>query len=719
MGEFGEDTIVDWTQQIVFSAMDWANPWYWVAWAGILFLAGLISMAPWTLDKDHDSLDLLTHFLRRCIFWSGIGLLIAAVLLVSFYDMSYRDILPNHFSKLMAWLRGSFVAYGWITILSFLAGFCVRFLYFRYCHVWVSGFMRKLRNVQTDESESDIRDERNRFNAKDFSPAKFYSKDGSYMFVGLDEHDKPLTIPMDTWRETNMQIIGPTRYGKGVVAGDIMDQVVRMGDALFYIDPKKDRWAPHVLLQACKANNRPFYYIALHDNAIGYWSPFTGGNRRDAYTRLTNIFEMQEGGDAGTDFYKAQEKKLFNRIVTLDQSFRIQDIYMTIKSWNDRAKDDKEKALKIEAQLENWRQIGALNPPEEIEAFSIEKALLEGGVVYVQGDLMDETVKKATKAFIMELVQESMRLANQRERHVTIVIDEVRFLVSKMLADALATAVGSRVNIVTMYQSILDLKTPDDVNLDGEAILQSVNVNSQLKLIYGGADAETAEWVSKMSGTRTKKVTAMEKTNVRLAGAEEWDRGRTVKTLEEALIPENVVLTLPPRVCVLFRPRELATVSHSAHVPVEREETLKEYLVERAQLEKDARTRADTKIREKAAAMGRPMAEAKPASEGDGDVTGRTSYEPPRETERPVPKGAAKFEITELAAEGVPNLSDEKVKYVYKDTKRKEKFKELVGVKAFKDGEKRFKEIKEAEKARVENDNQDDMLHGSPADEPA
>lgn len=713
---FGEDTIVDWTQELVFAAMGVANPWYWVAWTGLLFMGGLISMAPWTLDKDHDGFDLIAHFIRRCLFWSGVGLGIAAVLLVAFYDLSYRDILPAHFSKFMGWLKESFIAYGWMPILGLLAGFCLRFLYFRYCHVWVSGFMRTLRNVQVDESESDIRDERNRFNGKDFLPSKFYAKDASYMFVGLDEHGKPLTIPMDTWRETNMQIIGPTRYGKGVVAGNIMDQVVRMGDALFYIDPKKDRWAPHVLLQACKATGRPFYYLALHDNAIGYWSPFTGGNRRDAYTRLTNIFEMQEGGDAGTDFYKAQEKKLFNRIVTLDQSFRLQDIYMTIKSWNDRAKDDKEKALKIEAQLENWRQIGALNPPEEIEAFSIEKALLEGGVVYVQGDLMDETVKKATKAFIMELIQESMRLASKRERHVTIVIDEVRFLVSKMLADALATAVGSRVNIVTMYQSILDLKTPDDVNLDGEAILQSVNVNSQLKLIYGGADAETAEWVSKMSGTRTKKVTAMERTNVRTAGAEEWDKGRTIKTLEEALIPENVVLTLPPRVCVLFRPRELAAVSHSAHVPVLSEKDLQDYLRERAELERNARLQAEEKKNPKAPTSppATPAATAAPTrTEEEDDFLGRTTYTPPPPPPDAGPRGAKKYELPDLAAEGLANINEDKLKYIYKSTDRKEKMRGLVSPEEFKAGEMRYREVKKREKVPEDTTLfHDEMLHG-------
>jgi hypothetical protein len=155
------------------------------------------------------------------------------------------------------------------------------------------------------------------------------------------------------------------------------------------------------------------------------------------------------------------------------------------------------------------------------------------------------------------------------------------------LADALATIVGSRVNIVTACQSINDLKTPDDINLDGEATYRSISTNSQLKLVYGGADSDTAEWVAKLSGTIVKQVTSMEKVTVKSAGAEEWDLGRTIKPLEEALITENVALTLPPRVCVVFRPSELATVTFTAPVPVKDMSSLDKWLVTQSENEKN------------------------------------------------------------------------------------------------------------------------------------
>lgn len=123
-------------------------------------------------------------------------------------------------------------------------------------------------------------------------------------------------------------------------------------------------------------------------------------------------------------------------------------------------------------------------------------------------------------------------------------------------------------NVVSMYQSPNDLKFPDDKTLDGNALLQSMNVNSQIKLVYGGADYDTAEWLSNLSGTITKSVTSMEKTNVRTMGAEEWERGRMIKAHEEATVPVNVVLSLPPRVAILIQPHQLATPCFTAPAKV-------------------------------------------------------------------------------------------------------------------------------------------------------
>lgn len=677
---FTENTIADYTATQVYAVMQWASPNYWLLWAGVMFFACMLSLAPWKLDPDHDGLDLVLHFIRRSIFWTAMCLIAGLGCVYFFYDMTWRDRLPNHTQMFLDWFWGTTKSYGWTIPIAALLGYALRFWYFRFIHPWWSSMLRDWRNLQVTERESDVRTESERFKAKDYLPAKHYAKDNSFIFVGLDEHDEPLTVPVDTWLETNMQVIGPTRYGKGVVTCTVMDQVIRRGDGLIYIDPKDDKFAPHVMLQACMDTRRPFIYLNLREDGFGYWSPFEGGSHRDAYSRLTNIFGMQEGGSE-SDFYKVMEKKLFNRIIKMGDSFRLEAIYQKIKSHNDNSKDVRDKALKIEAQLENWRQIGSLNPQTGAPAFSVESALMENAIVYVQGSLTDETVKTATKAMIMEIIQEAQRLKSQRQNHLTLVVDEASFLVSKILKDALATVVGARVNIVLMYQSMLDLRAVDDVNLDGEALLQAVNINSQLKLIYGGADADTAEWVAKMSGTIVKEVTSMERTDVRTAGAEEWERGRTIKHHEEALIPENVVLTLPPRVCVLFQPRKTAMVAHTAFVPVKDMARLPKWLAEqRAELEQSIAVIQHAESAEEQDIYA-PSAQAGAAIEA---------------TSPPAQKGGneQKYDIPALLAAGLETLPDDTFYTLMNAPKRRGKIEEAVGAEAYKQHDKRYKALK-------------------------
>ena len=100
-------------------------------------------------------------------------------------------------------------------------------------------------------------------------------------------------------------------------------------------------------------------------------------------------------------------------------------------------------------------------------------------------------------------------------------------------------------------------------------MLQAVRVNSQLKLVFGGTDLVTADWVAEASGTRRLTVARLERTEINRAGGETWARQRTLSDLEEPMVPMNTVLALPPRVAVLLRPRALARIVTVAPVPVE------------------------------------------------------------------------------------------------------------------------------------------------------
>lgn len=574
-----EDMIIQYTKIALEYAFAWSVDYYWYAWATLLFSGCLLSLAPWRLPAEHDFFQMAAHTIRKSIFWGGVILLVCFAMCWWFYWLVAEFEVPDYNKVFFGYYLKTGKAHIMLLLAAPFTGLFLRFYYFRFFHPYISGLMRDWRNLQSTDEISDIRDERLKYVAKDFLPTKFYDSKKQKLVVGLDSSNDPIYIPLNVWRQTNTQIIGPTRYGKGVAIGCLMDQVIRFGDCLIYVDPKEDEWAPHVMYQAAKAAGKPFYYLTLHDKGIGYWSPFEGGTRRDAYARLVTIFGMVEAGGE-SDFYKIVEKMQLNRILGEHDSYDLTNLYGKITAFNSWQKNDRAKAIKVEALLENWRQIKSLNPPENVTRFSVEKALLEDAVVYIQGSLNDDVVKTATKALIMEIIQETMRLKSQRKKHATLVIDEMSFLVSKQVRDALATVVGFNMNIVSMYQSPNDLKFPDDKTLDGQALLQSMNVNSQIKLVYGGADYETAEWLSRLSGSITKTVTSMEKTNVRTMGAEEWERGRMIKAHEEATVPINVVLALPPRVAILIQPHQLATPTFTSPSKVNNTALLPAWLTE-------------------------------------------------------------------------------------------------------------------------------------------
>ena len=563
-----ELTLLHWFGQINYATMGWIHAYWWPAWAGLIFTACLIGMAPLATHHTQPFYQLVWVWLRKTIVWAGLILMVLPFVTLYVYDMTLQNPLVNPQQVWLNWFVNLAQQKWPLALAAAVSGWTLHWVFKRYALPAWSGWLRKHRNPQTVETLSDIRDESLRFKEKSFVPSKYYRKEA--MVIGLDEKHQPIAIPSDTWYETNMQVIGPTRYGKGVILGTLMDQAIRRGDGLFYVDPKKDHFAPQVMYQACKEAGRKFYYLTLHDEGIGQWAPFAGGTERDALARLEIAFGLELTGDPGTDYYKSQELKLLQKAFTQTRSVK-----------GLKGLLEKTEANRINAELARWSTVESLCAKKG-SGFSIAKALKDNAVVYVQGGLDDSVVKMATKLFIIEMIQEARRLEKERSTHLTAVIDEVSFLTSKTLAQALATTVGSRVNFVLAYQSQNDLFNIDDKTVDPKYVYQSINVNSQIKAVYGGADYETAEWAANLSGTLVKEVTQLEKTEISGTGGETWENKRFVGKQQENYINTNVVLTLPPRVCVFVQPRQLASICFTAFVPVKEMNALEDYLIAKA-----------------------------------------------------------------------------------------------------------------------------------------
>jgi len=555
-------TILNWIAETNYSAMMLLDGIWWAVWSTIFLLGSALGMSPLKTHHEHSFIQIILVKVRQGILITAFLMCVSPLIMLYIYDVSMLSNGDN-IHQYLNWFFNLVLSKWYLVPASIFAGLIFRFLFHRYYFPALSKLLRKIRHTQTHDTPSDIRLEQRKFKAKSYDPTKKYNDKS--IFVGVDIDGNSLSIPNDTWYETNMEVVGPTRYGKGIILGNIMDQAIRRGDGLVYIDPKEDKYAPYIMYNACKETGREFYYLTLHDEGIGKWAPFAGGTARDGFARAEKAFGLEYAG-SDADFYKSGEQVVLNEV--FGKTRNIEGMA------NEMSHSDAQRLIN---ELNRWKHVKSLCPKKG-RGFSIENALLNNAVVYVQGSLTDSVVKTATKVFIMEVIQEAKRLDKSRNAHMTFIIDEVRFLVSNTLADALATIVGSRVNIVTALQSIGDLLNPDDKTINGKSLLQSVNVNSQIKAVYGGQDIETAEWASKTSGTIQKEVTKLERTNVDVTGGETWEPSRMIAKQEESHLHANMILTLPPRVCALFQPNKLSEICFTAPVPVAEKEPLEMYL---------------------------------------------------------------------------------------------------------------------------------------------
>jgi hypothetical protein len=556
-------------QAFSISFMQWIDPYAWFIVSLLTFILGIIGFSPLNydhnLEKQIKPHEITLCFLRRC-FFLGIPLLGFLLPLLAWFFYVAEQGLNNlntyhafwlwYKSKLLYWLY----PVGWLIV-----AWIVRFYLVRHLRPAFSNFQRKLRINQKTDTLSDIREEKERYNTRDFIPEQFYQS--GKLLIGMNILDKPEYINWDDWLETNMQILGPTRSGKGVVLGNLLAQAILFGNTVFFIDPKGDKFIPHIMADFAKKAGRNFYYYDLNDPTAndprpGEWAPFTGGDLRSRRARILTAFGLQDTGGE-SDFYKGRERKLLDellnktggRLSLLLAEFENNPHYQEI-------------GQRLYNGISQWVQVKSLCPKKG-RGLSVEKSLLNNAIVYIRGSLDDDVVKEATRMLVMEIVQEIKRLHPARKSHVTLAIDEVRFLVSNPLVDSLATIAGYNANVVIAYQAKNDVRNLTDRNLEPESIAQSINTNCQLKLIYGSLDPETNKWAAEMSGERLKLVTRTEHTKIGELGEEIWERTRTVGQEREELITENTMLSLEKCVGVLFQPRDLAKVIFTAFVPTE------------------------------------------------------------------------------------------------------------------------------------------------------
>lgn len=445
------------------------------------------------------------------------------------------------------------------------------FTWHRQITPYISNVMRRYRIRQSGDELSDIRVEQRSLASKNFDPQKFY-KDG-WMFLGLDGKGEPIYEKDADFCSRNMKTIGPTQTGKGVAMGVIIDQAVRKGWTVFFVNPKPDRFIPNIMREACEAaGRRAPVQVDLNGVGAGKYGPFIAGTPRQRRERLLYAAGLNDDGGQA-DFYKAGERSIVDKILgKWDGSISHLNTLLHPRSSGDvdeaeNAGEIFNKTTRLRSYLSEW----LAHPPLDVgpnRGFSIARTIAENGVAHIVSHTREKLVKTMTTVLLIDLIQSIEALGNQPRKHILVVVDEVKFMISDTLAAGLATVLDKGCNMIVAYQTVNDLLALEDKKLNARAISQAVDVNCKYTLCYRAVDAETAEWAAQRSGSVQKKVAAMEKVVQNRMGAEHWENERTMRNQEEYLLPENTFLSLPDRVAGFYRPNGLAQLMYTCWVPV-------------------------------------------------------------------------------------------------------------------------------------------------------
>lgn len=379
---------------------------------------------------------------------------------------------------------------------------------------------------------------------KEFDPTDYFSD--HEVFFGLDEFKKNVGLDRAIHRTMpHIQVVGTTGAGKGVVMGVLAAQWITSGEAVFMLDPKDDEWGPHVYARAASSAGAEHNYINLRSYEPQF-SIFEGANADEIEELFIAGFSLGDTGKSA-DFYNISDRKYASIIAR-----QIAEEGITAaEAYEINAEILEKDAPKFGGKLRELGAVAAANANHGA-GISFQKIIEKGGSCYIVGHMRVEKIIRLQKMILVRLLQ----IAEKRDRisgplrPVGIVLDEVKYHLSRTALEALGAARDKGVHMVLAHQSLADLRDVGG-DLSGDAVEGAVVENCKIKICYRVQNPDTAEWLARMSGSILVDDEART-VSKNVALAEKMDSDRTIRQAERYFIDENMLMNLPTYVAVVY-----------------------------------------------------------------------------------------------------------------------------------------------------------------------
>lgn len=400
-----------------------------------------------------------------------------------------------------------------------------------------------------------------------FDPRKFFEKNlatADRLFVGLDEHKKPVYVAYDDWKISHVLLTGRTRSGKGVAAQILLSQAIARGEYTVILDPKGDNWMPHIYKAACEEAGLPWRFLDLRQSAPAQTNLFANCDVETLENMLVGGFSLTEKGEAA-DFYRLADRKAARRAAKL-----IADNNLTPAQLLQREEAEVwiERAPAFYAYIQEMAELAPVCRADG-QGIDVAEGVQSGGVLYVVGDMINPRIIRMQRMILLRL----LFLAKNRDqinqgRTITVFADEFKVHISRPFMTSLGASAGWGLHSILAFQSLQDLADcPAD--LDKDSVRGSVMENCGIQLSYAIKDPETAEWLAASTGTI---LVDDESRQVRknLALAESVDNDRTIRQAERYHIDTNMLMRMPKGCGVLGIAGSLSAFCYTSPVPAER-----------------------------------------------------------------------------------------------------------------------------------------------------
>lgn len=348
-------------------------------------------------------------------------------------------------------------------------------------------------------------------------------------FIGLDERDEPVFIPVEDSRR-HAQLLGETRMGKTLSAQIYMQQHLMRGESIIVFDPKADAYMPRVMTAMANRAKVPFYFLDLRSNQPPQFNIFNGASPDEIEELFVQGMFLQDQGDMA-DVYRGRDRAAARIVANLG----VQSISEMLASGL-----SDERVANASRFCESLKELAACTPIQTAHGLNLNEVVGTHSILYIVGSVTHERTIMLQKFLLQRILQIISHKGLQSDaRWVTLFLDELKHILSPSALRAMSLMADRRCHALVAHQSLKDLQ--DCGPLDPQAVYGAIVANTGLKALCKTNDPETAQWGARLSGSIPAFTEVQIKTVLQF-----WNPGGSWVETKKPLVDENVFLSLPP-----------------------------------------------------------------------------------------------------------------------------------------------------------------------------